>query len=417
MSDRLHAMAESGVAMMLATTEPACLVIADIAGYSSYLAAVELDHAQDIITDLVGVIVGALLPSFKLAKLEGDAAFVWVPAATVDGPGLQDILESCYFAFQRRIRDIRRASTCECNACGRIPGLDLKLVAHHGLVARQRMAGREELVGSDVVVVHRLLKNRIGEDLGVPAYALYTDALVRAMGLADPAAVGMREYRESFESVGEVSGWVSDLGAAWEAEQQRARTRVTDQDAFAEIIIPAAVPREILWEWTTSPARRIRWSPEPMEVVEDLANGRRGVGTVNHCAHGKNVSIEEILDWMPPEYVTKRITMDVPGVPKFVFTTELVAHAPDRTDLVYRMARPRSAKDRRVLEAMWDPLRQMLTSTAATLIELAGADAAERATARGSEPDIPASTARHLSKPLPAAGGPIAYLPEDEGAG
>ena len=125
-------------------------------------------------------------------KLEGDAAFVYVPAATVDGPGLRDVIERCYFVFQRRVRDILQASTCECNACARIPGLDLKFVAHHGLIARQRMAGREELVGTDVVVVHRLLKNRVGEDLGMPAYALYTDALVGAMGLDDPVAAGMQ---------------------------------------------------------------------------------------------------------------------------------------------------------------------------------------------------------------------------------
>ena len=211
---------------MLARTEPACLVIADIAGYSGYLAGVELDHAQDILADLVDTVVGALRPAFKLAKLEGDAAFVYVPATTVDGPGLRDVIERCYFAFQRRIRDIRQASTCECNACVRIPGLDLKFVAHHGLVARQRMAGREELVGSDVVVVHRLLKNRVAESLDMPAYVLYTDALVRAMGLDDPAAAGMREHRETFESVGEVAGWVTDLGAAWEAEQRRERTKV-----------------------------------------------------------------------------------------------------------------------------------------------------------------------------------------------
>jgi hypothetical protein len=171
---------------MLARTEPACLVIADIAGYSGYLAGVELDHAQDILADLIDTVVGALRPSFKLAKLEGDAAFVYVPAASVDGPGLRDVIERCYFAFQRRVRDIRQASACECNACVRIPGLDLKFVAHHGLVARQRMAGREELVGSDVVVVHRLLKNRVAEDLGMSAYVLYTDALVHVMGLDDP---------------------------------------------------------------------------------------------------------------------------------------------------------------------------------------------------------------------------------------
>ncbi len=397
---------------MLARTEPACLVIADIAGYSGYLAGVELDHAQDILADLIDTVVGALRPSFKLAKLEGDAAFMWVPTETVDGPGLQDVIGGCYFAFQRRIRDIRQASTCECNACVRMPGLDLKFVAHHGAVARQRMAGREELVGTDIVVVHRLLKNRIGEDLGVPAYALYTDALVGAMGLEDPAAAGMHPHRETFESVGEVAGWVTDLGAAWEAEQRRVRTKVTDDEALAVITIPAAVPREILWEWTTSPARRIRWTSGMTEVVEDLAGGRRGIGTVNHCAHGKNVSIEEVIDWVPPEYETKRVNTGFRGVPRLVITTELIARGPGQTDLVYRVARPRSLKDRLILQAMEGQFRTAVVRDSATLIELAAADAAERAAGRDVEPDVPTPAARHLSAPVSATGEPIAYLPE-----
>jgi hypothetical protein len=400
---------------MLARTEPACLVIADIAGYSGYLAGVELDHAQDILADLIDTVVGALRPSFKLAKLEGDAAFVYVPAATVDGPGFRDVIERCYFLFQRRVRDILQASTCECNACARIPGLDLKFVAHHGLIARQRMAGREELVGTDVVVVHRLLKNRVVEELGMPAYALYTDALVGAMGLADPTAAGMRAYHGVFESVGEVAGWVTDLGAAWEVEQRRVRTKVTDDEALAVIAIPAAVQREILWEWVTSPARRIRWTSGVTEVVEDLANGRRGIGTVNHCAHGKNVSIEEVLDWVPPEYETKRVNTGFRGAPRIVVTTELIARGPAQTDLVYRVARPRSLKDRLILQAMEGQFRSAVVRDSATLIDLAAADAAERAAGREAEPDVPSSTARHLSAPIPAARGPIAYLPDDGG--
>jgi hypothetical protein len=402
---------------MLARTEPACLVIADIAGYSGYLASVELDHAQDILGDLIDTVVGALRPAFKLAKLEGDAAFMWVPTDTVDGPALQDLIERCYFAFQRRVRDITRASTCECNACSRIPGLGLKFVAHHGAIARQRMAGLEELVGTDVVVVHRLLKNRVGEDLGVPAYALYTDVLVGAMGLDDPAAAGMRAYRETFESVGEVAGWVSDLGAAWEAEQRRVRTKVTDDDALAVITIPAAVPREILWEWTTSPARRIRWTSGMTEVAEDLANGRRGIGTVNHCAHGKNVSVEEVVDWVPPEYETKRVNTGFRGVPRIVITTELIARGPDQTDLVYRVARPRSLKDRLIIRAMEGMFRKAVGRDSATLIELAAADAAERAVGRETEPVVPASATRHLSATVTAAPGPIAYLPDEPAAG
>jgi hypothetical protein len=43
-------------------------------------------------------------------------------------------------------------------------------------------------------------------------------------------------------------------------------------------------------------------------VVEDTVDGRRGPGTVNHCAHGKDLSLKEVIDWVPPEYETKRIT-------------------------------------------------------------------------------------------------------------
>ena len=290
------------------------------------------------------------------------------------------------------------------NACIRIPGRDLKFVAHHGRVVRQQMAGMEELVGSDVIVVHRLLKNRIGEELDTSAYVIYTDTLARVMGLEDPAAAGMKQHRESFESVGEVGGWVTDLQAAWDAEQLRGRTRVTAEEALFAIALPtAAVPREILWEWTTSPALRIRWTTGLSEVVEDMVDGRRGLGTVNHCAHGEDLSIEEVVDWVPPEYETKRITMVGKEVAPITVTTELVARSVDRTDVVYRMARPHSAKDRRALAAMEDQLRAVLLHDGAVLVEMATADVRERQADRSAEPDIPQSATRHLSEPISAA--------------
>jgi len=43
--------------------------------------------------------------------------------------------------------------------------LDLKFVGHHGEFIKQRMAGREELAGRDVILIHRLLKNAVNERL------------------------------------------------------------------------------------------------------------------------------------------------------------------------------------------------------------------------------------------------------------
>ena len=71
-------------------TERACLLIADISGYTGYLAGVELDHAQDILADLMCTIVSGLRPGFRLAKLEGDAAFTYAVTDAIDGSLLLD---------------------------------------------------------------------------------------------------------------------------------------------------------------------------------------------------------------------------------------------------------------------------------------------------------------------------------------
>ena len=94
------------------------MVIADISGYTGYLAGVELDHAQDILADLMHVVVSGLRPPFRLAKLEGDAAFVYVPTERVDGSSLQDSVEGTYFAFRRRLRASRGAVRPRCRPCG-----------------------------------------------------------------------------------------------------------------------------------------------------------------------------------------------------------------------------------------------------------------------------------------------------------
>ena len=75
---------------MLTRTERACLVIADISGYTGYLAGSELDHAQDVLADLLEVVVGGIGPVLRLAKLEGDAVFTYAPEAEVDGSMLLD---------------------------------------------------------------------------------------------------------------------------------------------------------------------------------------------------------------------------------------------------------------------------------------------------------------------------------------
>ena len=86
---------------MLPKTESATFVIADISGYTNFLAGVELDHAHDIIADVMDKVVKGVRPPFRLAKFEGDAAFFYSIADKVDGSLFQDAIESAYFGFRK----------------------------------------------------------------------------------------------------------------------------------------------------------------------------------------------------------------------------------------------------------------------------------------------------------------------------
>lgn len=315
-------------------TESGCLAIADISGYTSYLAGAELDHAQDVLEDLTETVVRALAPPMTLSKLEGDGIFVYVPGSRIDASMLLDTFDAAYFAFRRRQDAIDRATQCDCNACVLIPRLDLKFVAHHGAYGRQRVAGHEELSGSDVILVHRLLKNRVVEVIGHPGYALYTDAVVAAMGV-DPERLRMVRHEESVEDIGPVAGWLQDLHERWTEERERRRVKVAPDAAAGTWTYDVPGPRALTWAHLTDPTLRASWTPGVQRIDQATPDGRRGTGTQNHCVHGRNASLEEILDWRPFDYFTIDNHVPVPLL-KPIRTTYELEDTPDGTRVTER---------------------------------------------------------------------------------
>jgi uncharacterized protein YndB with AHSA1/START domain len=299
-----------------------CFALADISGYTSYLRGAELDHAQDVLEDLTNTVVQALAPPMKLSKLEGDAVFVYVPGNRVDASMLLDTLEAAYFAFRRRQDAIDRATQCDCNACVLIPRLDLKFVAHHGQFGRQYVAGGEELSGPDVILVHRLLKNGVADAIGHSGYALFTDAVVAAMGV-DPKPLRMRRHAEEVDGIGPVDGWIQDLHERWAEERERRRVKVSRDDAASIVSYDLPAPRSLAWSYMTEPGLRPNWEPGIQRIDEATPDGRRGTGTRNHCVHGKNAVLEEVLDWRPFDYYTVEMDLPMPLLKPIRITYEL----------------------------------------------------------------------------------------------
>jgi len=382
---------------MLPKPESACFVIADISGYTSFVSGVELDHAQDIIADIMDTLVKALRPPFRLAKFEGDAAFVYAVTDKVDGSLLQDSIEQAYFAFRRRLRSIKQANSCECQACSRMETLDVKFVVHHGEFIKQKMAGREELAGRDVILVHRLLKNEVNKTFGAHAYALYSDACVKAMGI-DPAAQGLIEHLEAIDVIGETKAWVRDLEQAWAQENETARTVVERDAAFAVMEAEFAAPRSAVWELVTLPTHRPRWQRSD-GVVENAAKGRRGAGTQNHCLHGKDAIIEDIVDWRPFDYATLATLLPIPGAPKILMTYAFEERKDGGTHFEFRVARPKP-KDLPFYEQIWPTVQGNYTIGFQTLRAMIEEQAGSPAVV--DEPPLPASAERFLTEPVHA---------------
>ncbi|HMJ79765.1 MAG TPA: DUF2652 domain-containing protein [Candidatus Dormibacteraeota bacterium] len=194
------------------TRSSGALLLADISGYTGFLGGVtdayraliiEADEpplAYALMSSLLDTMVAAVAPPFRIVKFEGDALFAVADDGTTapHGDALLDCLRSCHAAFEARLAEAGELWSCRCDACQRIGDLGLKFVLHHGDYVTQRIAGREELAGPDVIVAHRLLKNHVRDAIGARPYALFTEAAMAALAVPPE---GMVALAESYEDV------------------------------------------------------------------------------------------------------------------------------------------------------------------------------------------------------------------------
>ena len=287
---------------MSAVAQHGYLLIADIAGYTSFVAGTELEHSHEILADLLGTICEKIESILTLHKLEGDAVFAYVPESKITrGETILELIESTYVAFRDKQTSIKRATTCTCNACRNIPSLDLKFIAHHGDYIIQHVRDIREMVGSDVNLIHRLLKNHVSESTGWRAYMMFTEQCLDHMKLnLEDAHVQL----ESYEHLAEVKTYSLDLHKRYQETLEGRRMFVDKDDADIVVVGDFAVPPPIAWEWIQDPVKRNLWGHNVSWSSGDRPRGRMGSGASNHCAHGKGVLTEVVLDWRPFEYST-----------------------------------------------------------------------------------------------------------------
>jgi len=325
---------------------------------------VELDHSRDVVADLLGVVVEALSEGLRVEKLEGDAVFC-VGEPQVDADALLVVVEGAYLSFARRRRTIALATSCPCDACRRIPDLDLKFLVHRGTYAEHEVAGRRELIGPDVVMAHRLLKNSVRERTGIASYAFITDAAIDGAGVLEAAPT----HAESYEDAGSVEGRVLDLAAAWEREQSESEIKVAAGEGDFEFEATVVAPREVAWKRMTVPEEQLTWRIGLDSYDETNLGDGRGVGTTAHCVHGKDVNVQEIVDWKPLDHYSFKERN--PGGP-CLWTVELDEVPPDATIVRWRVALSGGIGQRALMIVARPRMRRVLSANFEALVTSLG---------------------------------------------
>jgi uncharacterized protein YndB with AHSA1/START domain/class 3 adenylate cyclase len=280
-------------------TQSGHLVLADISGYTAFVADTELEHSREILSELLETIVRCMSEHLTIGQIEGDAIFA-LGARLPPDPAAW--LEDCFFRFHRHLNRIKEVTTCPCKACANVGILTLKFVCHYGEYLPQEFMKKVTYVGNAVNAVHRLLKNKVPSR----EYVLVTESALERF----PA--GMRErmtpHREEYDLGGIDCRWL-DLSPLRGDARARDEVKVID-DAHAELRYEnvASAPKDVVWSVLTDPELRRAW----MKVRRiDYKPGARNsmLGGEYHCIHDSGESVFRVAEAVEPDRLTIAFAM------------------------------------------------------------------------------------------------------------
>ena len=144
---------------------PTLLCIPDISGFTKFMGKADFELSSKVIPSLLNKIIYSNEIGLKISEIEGDAVLFY---RNGELPSFEKLIEQCrffYSEFYKQLNELREKYNDNVDA-KKIPQiLGLKIILHHGMeVAAVPVGNHIKLMGEDVIVVHRLLKNNIDSD-------------------------------------------------------------------------------------------------------------------------------------------------------------------------------------------------------------------------------------------------------------
>ncbi|WP_052695551.1 DUF2652 domain-containing protein [Hymenobacter sp. AT01-02] len=162
---------------------PALLFIPDISGFTRFIEESESPQAPYLVADLLEILIEANILDLQVNEIQGDAVLFYRLGPP---PTVRELVQQCrriYLDFQNYLRLVERDTGSELGAVLAEQMLTLKIIVHYGVVSVAQIREYTKLMGRDVIVVHRLLKNNVtGSE-----YVLLSDGYVQTQSAEDLA--------------------------------------------------------------------------------------------------------------------------------------------------------------------------------------------------------------------------------------
>lgn len=179
--------------------KPTLLCIPDISGFTEFMSEIDFDLSSKVVPSLLNKIIYSNEIGLKISEIEGDAVLFYRSGKL---PTLRALIDQCkhfYKEFYDQMNLLRKNNNGHPGAI-RIPEiLGLKIILHFGNEIGLVPIGKNiKLMGEDVIVAHRLLKNKIEID----EYLLISNELLSRLSDKDQKALfDWSELRSGSEDV------------------------------------------------------------------------------------------------------------------------------------------------------------------------------------------------------------------------
>lgn len=154
---------------------PALICMPDLAGFTRFMSETSMEFSKKVIPRLLRSIVDANILDFRVSEIEGDAVLFYRPGPAPSLASIVDQGKKFYMDFGRTLDEIKKEYADTYSKHVSSSRLGVKIIMHYGEISLSDIAGITKLFGEDVIITHKLLKNKVEQK----EYLLLTEKLVK----------------------------------------------------------------------------------------------------------------------------------------------------------------------------------------------------------------------------------------------